>query len=301
MTSIKYYLLLGLIPFLQMLSGQPNNFVIPFSLTEHNNISVVAILNKLDTVNLMFHTAASSMTLTEEATKKMHSITFDGKAEGVKSWGGDSNSARLSEKNTLQIGGMTFENISISENKFSGPLTDGKFGIDLFKERVILINFDNKTLTISSDLPKDLKKYEKIKLTFEDEMLFLEAISKIGKNLLPNKFLIHSGYSGDLLFDDQFANDHKLEDQLKIIGEKELKDSYGNIIKTKKAILPTFKIGSTKLSNVPVGFFSGALGRQKMSILGGDILKRFNVVIDAKRAYIYLRINSLYKVEYTKN
>lgn len=61
-------------------------------------------------------------------------------------------------------------------------------------------------------------------------------------------------------------------EKLKIIGEKELKDSYGNIIKTQKAILPAFKIGHTTRSLVPVGFFAGAIGRQKMSIIGGDIL-----------------------------
>jgi hypothetical protein len=83
------------------------------------------------------------------------------------------------------------------------------------------------------------------------------------------------------------------------VGEKELKDSYGNIIKTQKAILPAFKIGNTTLSHVPVGFFAGAIGRQKMSIIGGDILKRFNIIIDAQREYIYLKPNSLKKSGYT--
>jgi hypothetical protein len=68
-----------------------------------------------------------------------------------------------------------------------------------------------------------------------------------------------------------------------------------------KAILPALKIGTVKLSNVPVGFFSGALGRQKMSVLGGDILKRFNIIIDSKREYIYLKPNKLKKEEYTKS
>ena len=300
MQRIKYLLVLGLFSSWLTLPGQNADFAIPFKLTEHNNLSVQAILNQRDTVNLMFHTAASSMTLTEEAVKKLQSITFAGSTEGVKSWGGDSNSARLSENNTIQIGAMRFEHISISENKFSGPLTDGKFGIDLFDKQVIQLDFDQNMLTIRTDLPKDVKKYTKLKLIFEDEMMFLEATSKIGKKLLKNKFLLHSGYSGDLLFDDQFVSDHKVEDKVEIIGEKELKDSYGNIIKTKKAILPTFTIGSAKLSKVPVGFFSGALGRQKMSILGGDILKRFNIIIDAQREFIYLKPNRLFKGEYFK-
>lgn len=50
--------------------------------------------------------------------------------------------------------------------------------------------------------------------------------------------------------------------------------------------------------NIPVGFFTGALGRQKMSIVGGDLLKRFNLIIDAERANIYLKENKLKYSEY---
>ncbi len=105
--------------------------------------------------------------------------------------------------------------------------------------------------------------------------------------------LIHSGYSGSILLDDQFVADNKLGEKLKVIDEKELKDSFGHILKTEKAIMPGFVIGKEKLSNVPVGFFQGAIGRQKMSIMGGDLLKRFNIIIDADRQYIYLKANHL--------
>ena len=47
-----------------------------------------------------------------------------------------------------------------------------------------------------------------------------------------------------------------------------------------------------------VGFFEGAIGIQKMSILGGDILKRFNIIIDAERKFIYLKTNKFTKVSY---
>ncbi len=77
-----------------------------------------------------------------------------------------------------------------------------------------------------------------------------------------------------------------------------MKDSYGNILKTKKAIMPLVKIGNEQLTDVPVGFFEGAIGRQKMSILGGDILKRFNWIIDAERKFIYLKANRLTATDY---
>ncbi|MFT3825175.1 MAG: aspartyl protease family protein [Chitinophagaceae bacterium] len=272
--------------------------IIPFQLTKYNNLSVQAVLNNKDTVNLMFHTAASSLTLTEEATKKITSLKFEG-TDTVKSWGGADNESRFSKSNTLQIGDLSWENIAIWENKNSGPLTDGKFGPDLFENKVVEIDFDKKVIIVHAALPAKAKKYEKLKLTHESDLLFVEAECSIDKSTYKNKFLLHSGYSGAILVDDKFAAETKMGDQLKIVDVKELKDSYGNVLKTKKAILPAFRIGNEKLTNTSVGFFEGAIGRQKISIIGGDILKRFNIIIDAQREYIYLKTNSLKNTAYS--
>lgn len=128
--------------------------------------------------------------------------------------------------------------------------------------------------------------------------MFLEATSEINGAAYTNKFLIHSGYSGAVLFDDVFAVDNKLEEKLKITGEKELKDSFGHVLKTKKAMLPSFVIGKQKLTDVSVSFFSGTKLQQSISVLGGDVLKRFNIIFDAKREYIYLKMNNLKDAAY---
>jgi hypothetical protein len=273
-------------------------YVIPFQLTEHNNLSVQAVLNKKDTVHLMFHTAAGSLTLIEETVKKLSSLHFDG-TDSVKSWGGGGNPSRFSKNNSLQIGELQWEDVSIWENKNSGPGTDGKFGLHLFEGKVIEIDFDKKIIILHTSLPRKAKKYEKLKLTFENDNMFLESGCITGKNTVNNKFLIHSGYAGSVLFDDKFAAENNMAQQLKITGEKELKDSHGNVLKTKKAILPALKIGNQKLTHVPVEFFQGAIGRQKMSLIGGDVLKRFNIIIDAQREWIYLTANHSKKTKYT--
>lgn len=37
----------------------------------------------------------------------------------------------------------------------------------------------------------------------------------------------------------------------------------------------------------------GSIGRQKMSVLGGDLLKHFNIIIDRKNGFIYIKPNQL--------
>lgn len=79
--------------------------VIPFTLTASNNIVVKTILNDTDALNLMLHTAARDVTLTEDATRKAKSIKFTN-TDKVKSWGGEADS-RFSKGNRVQIGDLT--------------------------------------------------------------------------------------------------------------------------------------------------------------------------------------------------
>lgn len=264
---------------------------IPFRLTEHNNMAIQAVLNGRDTVQLMFHTAASELSLTEEAVRKTQSLHFGSSADSVKSWGGDAHSSRISEHNTLQIGRVLYKDIRIAENRNSGPGTDGKFGPDLFTGKVVGIDFDKNRLRVSSRLPRNIRRYDKLPLQATQDMLFIKADCIVGADTLQHSFLVHSGYGGGILFNDAFAEENHLGEKLPVTGENELRDSFGNVIKTKKALLPALLIGRTALHNVQAGFFEGAVGRQKMSVLGGDVLKQFHIFLDAERRFIYLRPN----------
>ncbi|HKK76300.1 MAG TPA: hypothetical protein VJ953_14575 [Saprospiraceae bacterium] len=269
---------------------------IPFELTDQNNISISAILNKQDTVQLMFHTATNSLSLTTNIIPKLSSLHWNN-SEEVESWGGKSD-ARFSEKNALQINQLFWENLPIWETINSGPGTNGKFGPNLFEGKAIEIDFDNSVMVIHKHIPKKIKTYEKLKLAFENGFMFLEGNSKIAGENYPNKFLIHSGFGGTILYDDKFVADSKIGEHIVITETQELKDSYGNIIHTKKGILPKFTLGTAVFHDLPVGFFEGSIGRQKMSVLGGNLLKRFNLIIDAERSNIYLKSNQLSSLAY---
>ena len=267
------------------------DYPIPFQLTEYNNLSVKAIVNKKDTLHLMFHTAEEGLMLTETAVKQMTSMRMDG-ADTVKSWGGPGVS-RTSKNNRLDIGALHWDSLQVWVDENSGQHTDGKFGPDLFSGKAIEIDFDARVITVHTTLPAAIGSWQKLKLQSEPGSLYIEANCVVNGVPIPCRFLIHSGYAGSLLLDDRFAADNHLDSLLKVVGVKELKDSYGHVIKTKKVLLPGFQIGTENLTGVPAAFFEGAIGRQKKSVLGGDILKRFNWIIDAKREYIYMRPNHL--------
>lgn len=263
---------------------------IPFRVTSFNNIIVNTLLNEVDSVQLMFHTAASDVYITDSSRIRLKSFRADGKVDSVKSWGGGNNSSEFSEKNRMSAGDISWTNITIWGDKNSGQESDGKFGINLFDKKVLAINFDRNEIVVSERLPRNIRKYQKFKIQFNNDAMYINAICKVGTDTFSNWFMVHSGYSGSVLLDDKFSADHKLSQRIEITGEKKLQDAYGNVVITKKALMPTFIIGGKELANVAVGFFEGSIGRQKVSVIGGEIIKRFNWIVDAKREYVYLRV-----------
>ncbi|MCB0631809.1 MAG: hypothetical protein R2824_20685 [Saprospiraceae bacterium] len=266
---------------------------ISFELTDYNNIVVNAVLNETDTVRLMLHTAASGVTLIGSAGEKLKSIHYNDR-DTVQSWGGASDS-RYSRDNRLQIGRQQWEGVTIWENEHSGQTTDGKVGLFMFADRIVELDYEARQLILYEELPAIDDSYTALDLTVENGLPFIDGSIVVGDQVLSNRFLIHSGYSGAILLDDEFVAEHSLTNELEITDSTILKDSYGNELKTLKAILPAFMVGYLSFDNIPVGFFDGAIGRQKMSVMGGDVLKRFNLIFDLKHAKLYLRRNGLVK------
>ncbi|MFN0110588.1 MAG: aspartyl protease family protein [Blastocatellia bacterium] len=259
---------------------------ISFTLTDQNNLVVSVALNDTDTLNLMLHTAASDVTLTEDAARKTKSIKFT-ETSKMKSWGGESDS-RFSKGNQVRIGQLRRSNITVWENKNSGKDTDGKFGLDLFQNRIVEIDFDQRRIVLHEKLPRKAGKYERLKIENQNGQLLVQGNCLIEGKSYSNKFLLHSGYSGGILLDDAFAANTGVDGKIPITEESSLKDSFGNTIKVKKGILPEFALGKARIYNVPTGFFSGAIGAQKMSVLGGEVLKQFNLIFDIANNDLYI-------------
>lgn len=282
--------------FTQVSIAQSDTIV--FELTAHNNIAIKAIINEIDTMRLMLHTAVNDVSLTKKATERMSSMKF-GSADSVESWGGRSES-RYSANNYLEIGGFDWRNVGIWEGEYSGHNTDGKFGLNLFENKIVELNFEKEYMVIHSSLPEVIAGYNLVNIVNEKGQMFIEGECEIAKEVFSNQFLIHSGYSGSILLDDDFVSQYNVGEKVETISESTLKDSFGNELKTVNAILPSFELGGIEFSDVPIGFFEGSINRQKMSVLGGEILKRFNVIFDLENSNIYLRPNQLLGMPYSK-
>ncbi len=284
------------ISFVKMADTPLTHDTIPFTLTKANNVIIQSSLNDGDSLRMMFHTAQGSVSLTEEAITKLGNKNFD-KSEKAITWGGEA-TTEYSEGNQFKIQNFEWNDLTIWSDKHTGPTADGKFGPNLFPDKVIELDFDKNLMIIHSYLPEIDESFQKAQITFNQNMMFLNTEYIINDHSYRNPVLLHSGYGGTLLLDDKFVEKNKFGELLETISESELKDSHDNVIKTKRSILPQFKLGEDSFKNIPINFFEGALGRQHLSVMGGDILKRFNLYIDLQYGYLYYRPNGLYNIPF---
>lgn len=269
---------------------------IPFVLTSANNIIIQTILNEKDTLDLMFHTAQNAISLTEEAVKKIQENGFD-KTTRSQSWGG-THDARYSNGNKIRIKDFEWNNITLWEDKNSGPSSDGKFGPHLFENKVVELNFDESIMVIHSYMPEVDKSYQKTDLLFRRNGMYLDTKYKIDGKDYDNIVLIHSGYGGTILLDNHYVITNGISEKLSLISESQLKDSYGNILKTKKVKLPYLAVGDEVFTEIPISFFEGIISNQSISVMGGDLIKRFNIFFDLQQAEIYFKANKLYSLPF---
>ncbi|MBK1895998.1 hypothetical protein [Chryseobacterium paridis] len=259
--------------------------IIPFRLTPYNNIIVKALVNDKDSLDLMFQIAMGDASISPERKRKTDHIIF--------------NKDEISENNTLQLGKVVTKNVRFFDNELTGHEADGKFGTGVFSGKVFKIDYDNNKFVIYDQLP-DVKGYQAIQLYPERDQLFINADNFIDGIGIEGHFLLQSGYSGGLLYNNQFAEDHELNKKLQVTGEKTLKNSSGKSVITKQGILSQFKIGSITMKNVSAGFFAGDLKTQKVSYFAADMLRRFIWIFDADRKTAYIKPSQYFSTPYYK-
>ncbi|WP_312764695.1 hypothetical protein [Epilithonimonas sp.] len=260
--------------------------IIPFRITKYNNIIIKTVVNDKDSLDLMFQIAMTDASISPERSKPAKSIVFQNE---------------ISENNSVKIGQLEFKDIKFYDNELTGREADGKIGTGIFKGKTYKIDYDNNQLVIYGKLP-DITGYREVSyITNKEGQIFLACENVIDNESYESNFLLQSGYSGGLLYSNQIADSHDLNNKLKITGEKTLKNSAGKSIITKQGILPALKIiDDITLKNVSAGFFSGEIKNQSTSYFGADLIRRFNWIFDAETERIYIKPSQYFNEPYFK-
>jgi hypothetical protein len=257
---------------------------IPFRITKHNNIIVKALVNHKDSLHLMFQIAMEDASISPERIRKADHIIFKDE---------------ISDGNTIKIGNKKYENIRFFDNELTGHEADGKIGTGIFKDKYFKIDYDNNQF-VSYDKEPNLKDYLPMNLYVKNGQFYIVADNVVEDKQQEAYFLLQSGYSGGLLYSNEFAEANDLNEKLKITGEKSMKNSAGQIITTKQGVLPFLKLGNIVLKNISAGFFTGDLKTQHANYFGADVMRRFNWIFDKDRKMVYIKPSNYFSEPYYK-
>jgi hypothetical protein len=258
--------------------------IIPFRITKHNNIIVKALVNDKDSLHLMFQIAMEEASISPERIRKADHIIFKDE---------------ISDGNTIKIGNKKYKNIRFFDNELTGHEADGKIGTGIFKDKYFKIDYDNNQF-VSYDKEPDLKDYQPMNLYVKNGQFYIVADNVVEDKQQEAYFLLQSGYSGGLLYSNEFAEANNLNEKLKITGEKSMKNSAGQIITTKQGVLPFLKLGNIVLKNISAGFFTGDLKTQHANYFAADVMRRFNWIFDKDRKVVYIKPSKYFNEPYYK-
>lgn len=269
-----------------------NADTIPFSLGLDNKTYIKAKLNNGKVVDFQFDLGTTSCILNENMTDE-YKMIWDGTAE----MGGVSGSTTVksSKSNQIQIEGLIWDSVRVFSTKHTNWGCKGIIGNSVLQDKIVELNYGNNIIVIHKALPPIGKDDIKVEMQIRDGVPYIPIVIDNGSTKAKNWFMFDNGYDNCLLVDRQFAKANNLYGTMKVIGHR----SNSTNGETETVLVPKLFIGDYELRDVPIDL-QNPNDKQPYDrmLVGNDVLKRFNVIIDYQENFIYLKANKLIGEKY---
>lgn len=260
---------------------------IPLYLNSQNTIFIKGIFNSTDTLNLNFDTGTTELIFTKK--------TIENKLS--------SPPTLYTTPYSLTIGKTTYKT-KLYDAELSGHGTDGRFGWDLFKGKVVELNYELELLIVHSSLPSLIsrdKKFTQLPISYWEDLFFIECT--INQTNIKNTglFLFDTGYQRTLMLDKDILLEERFPiTKMDTIKKMIMKGAQGNEIPVITMNLNRFKIGNHTLKKVPIQLITDhkPIKDKNTHIIGNEVLKRFTIILDFQSNVVYLKPNHLFDENY---
>lgn len=176
-----------------------------------------------------------------------------------------------------------------------GIPVNGIIGYNFFKNNLVEVNYDKKKIIVYEDANKARKKFKKYvtsPITIERNKPYLMANIRIDQEVIPSKLLVDLGNSDALWI---FENQSKNIKIPQINFEDYLGKGFSGDINGFRAKIPSVAIQSFRFESPIVAFPDSVSIKSvnkvvdRVGSIGGEILKRFNLIFDYPNQSIYFR------------
>ena len=250
--------------------GPATHDTIPFTLTNEEAIHVRSLVNDTDTLDLHFDISSFNFRLTKDFLQKNKGYKIT----------------------KLQMGTLVWNNPTVGATDRTATGMDGRFGWNLFENKVVEIDYDHSILVIHSSLPQKPKGYNRSKLAFQRSYPCIYATISINGKNYSGYSLLDTGSGADIFLDSAWRSTQNFPTDLPLIKTITVHDARGTPYETKVVSSPLITLNGLQLTNIPTHLLPrGNPAGFTVNLLGNALLKRFNTLLDFKHDYVYLKPN----------
>ena len=265
-----------------------------FRITEANNIVFQAVLDNTDTLELYFDSGGSDIVL-KHSTIKEKTTLLNGRNKTYR----EENYEPLEGFYSLSFNNLKCDSLTIYPVELMPKEADGHFGWNLFEDKIVELDYEKKIMIVHSTFSGDITDYSKSKIEYINTLFCINGTIQIGDRNFSNRYLFDLGFQRAVVLDENLRQKSNFPDSLPVIKESILKNSAGKEFVNKVVIVEMLCIDKSCASKVPVQLLSTPNpARFETHILGGELLKRFNTILDFKNGFIYMKPNSLMTLPY---
>ncbi len=256
---------------------------IPFVLTGFNSIKVKAVLDDNDTLYLNFDSGAGDFLLTNEYIQKTPVL-------------------KELENHRFRIGTQVWEKQEVYPVELSAQETDGRFGWNIFDGMIVEIDYDHNLMMVHSRLPRPSNDYAQLPIEYSHGLFCVRASLVVEDKIYANRFLFDNGYQRTIMLDKDIMIEQQFpQNEMQVIKKVIMKNGKGEDVPVLTVNNEQFILGTSAMPNIPVQLLATPNpARFKTHILGNEVLKRFNTILDFQHNMVYIKPNSLYNLAYTE-
>jgi hypothetical protein len=286
---------------------EPSRFLTKFSFTQMTGGVVILqgqFNNFKDTLNFILDTGSGGISL-DSATVDYFGLKGTPSNRTIRGIAGIRNVSFLNNS-TLHLPGLTIDSLNFHINDYSiltavyGEKIDGIIGYSVFSRYIIKIDYDSSKLEFWT---KGLYKYPRGGYLLKPVIntIPVQQVRVKDEKTINARFLYDMGAGLNMMLSTDFLNDSALLSKKRRLYTKEA-EGLGGKIDMAMTVVKEVKLGPYKFRNVPIYVFNDTFNITSYPFLGGlignDILRRFNVVLNYDRRDIYLVPNSHYNDQF---
>jgi len=273
----------NLVPFTRKKTGAGLD-TIPFRLGDNSKIYLKGSLNGSQPLDIQLDLGAGGSVIKKASIDKVK-MNFDQTTTLHNTDG--SNKVPFSSRNLLQIGDLAWDSVSIAVADNMTHREDLIVGNSLFRDKILEIDYDKMILVIHDTVPGHSASYSRQDLVLDGGVIpFIEASLTKGGQTQKGWVMFDTGAYTTIL------NSQDVPIPYRILGE--LTQMAGS---SSKRFIPKLSIADQEFSGF--NYNVQDMGKNGLHmILGNDLLKRFNTILDNRSGYLYLKANSLAQLPY---